>query len=300
MTIIGSAELMWSRQTSGADLTENKRKINLGYEQSYQVFTTPDTEITELYYAPGLPAAGTEYPGVRYIYAQRARPRRISPTYWIVDVSYEGETAFTSGGGLGTPMDARPRIRWGVREVEREVDEDWDGNRITNVLGEPLTARVIFYERVATVTRNMLFFNHYAFSAYDFAVNSDPVLGWPAGTCRVKVEAENVFNDVTGYGTVTGTFTFKRPYRTTADKAWYSRIRNDGFYCLPGINPGPGLVGPPVGIAEAVECADKNKVPLTRPGQLDLDGYQLSDGTATWLDFKHFDSLPFSALGILP
>lgn len=293
MTIIGNAELMWSRQSSGADLTENKRKINLGYEQSYQVYTTPDTEITELYYAPGLPAAGTEYPGVRYIYAQRARPRRISPTYWIVDVSYEGETAFTSGGGLGTPMDARPRIRWGVREVEREVDEDWNGNRITNVLGEPLTARVTFYERIATVTRNMLFFNHYAFSAYDFAVNSDPVLGWPPGTVRVKVEAENVFDDVTGYWIVTGSFTFKRPYRTTSDKAWYSRIRNDGFYeKVPTVGPGD-----PMKVTQAV---DANKVPVTKPVQLDLNGIQLTNGTATWLDFKHFDSLPFSALGILP
>jgi hypothetical protein len=292
MTIRGSAELMWSRQTSGADLTENKRKINLSYESSYQVFTTADTEITELYYAPGLPAAGSEYPGVPYIYAQRARPRRISPVYWIVDVSYEGETAFTSGGGLGTPMDARPRIRWGVREVEREVDEDWDGNRITNVLGEPLVSRVIFYERVATVTRNMLFFNHYAFSPYDFAVNSDPVFGWPPGTVRVKVEAENVFNDVTGYWTVTGTFTFKRPYRTTSDKAWYSRLRNDGFY-----SRDPNFVGPFPPIVQAV---DANKVPVTKPVQLDLDGNQLTNGTATWLDFKHFDSLPFSALGILP
>jgi hypothetical protein len=297
MTILGNAELMWSRQTSGADLSDNSRKVTLGFQESYQVFTTPDTSILELYYAPGLPAAGSQYPGIPYVYAQRARPRQISPVYWIVDVMYDGEIAFNPGGSIGTPMDARPRIRWGVREVEREVDEDWDGNRIVNTIGEPLTARFTFYERVATVTRNMLFFNHYALSAYDFAVNSDTVLGWPPGTVRVKVEAENVFDDTTGYWTVTGTFNFKRPYRTTTDKAWYSRIRNDGYY-----ERDPNFVGPlPTGdLPPIVQAVDANKVPVTRPVQLDANGTKITSGLAYWLDIKHFDSLPFSALGILP
>lgn len=301
MTIYGNAELMWSRETSDANLTDNYKKTTFGFLQCYQVFTSPDTEILEVYTAPGLPAAGSTFPGLPpYVFAKMAKPRRISPMYWLVDVEYEGEISLTSGGGIGSPFDARPRVKRMSREVMVDVDEDYDGNRITNTIGEPLTARIMLFERVYTVTRNMLFFNDYAFSDYDLAVNSDYFLGWPPGTGRVKIEAENVYAD-TGYGgywTVTGTFYFKKPYRTTPDKAWYSRHRNDGYYVRDPDFVGP-IPPPPATQPKLVPAVDKNKVPVTKPVQLDANGNQLTDGTAYWLEKRHFETLPFSALGLL-
>jgi hypothetical protein len=159
------------------------------------------------------------------------------------------------------------------------------------VLGEPLKAKVIFYERQIIITRNMLFFNDYAISDYDEAVNSDWFEGWPPGTGRVRIDADNVYNESTGYWVVTGIFTFKKPYRTTPDKAWYSRLRNDGYY------EKIDLVGPGAGSA-IVPAVDGHKEPVTQPVQLDADGYRITNGTAYWLEVKHFRPRPFSALGL--
>lgn len=282
---------MWSREESDAELEDRYKKAMLYYTDTYQVLCTPDTTINEVYSAPGLPAAGSTYPGNPYVYAQKARPRRISPVLWHVTVAYSGEVGLGPTGGIVSPIDARPRKRSVSREVEREVDEDINGNRITNVLGEPLKAKVTFYERQIIITRNMLFFNDYAISDYDEAVNSDWFEGWPPGTGRVRVDAENVYNESTGYWAVTGIFTFRKPYRTTPGKAWYSRLRNDGYY------EKIDLVGPGAGSA-IVPAVDDHKEPVTQPVQLDADGYRITNGSAYWLEIQHFNPRPFSALGL--
>lgn len=300
MGTIYDVQRMWSQNASDAEQDSKGHKVRFGFSEMYQVFASPDTDILEIYSAPGLPAAGSSYPGFPYVRARVAEPKQVSPLLWHVAVEYDGEASINNGQ-IESPLDAVPVVQWDTVEVEREVDEDADGNRIANVLGEPLTARVVFYERVATVTQNMLFFNTYALSAYDFAVNSDWFLNWPPGTARVKLSVRDVNPDREGdikYVQVIGQFSFKRPYRTTPDKAWYSRIRHDGFYHLPGNNPG-GLsqVGPQVTLFDAVRAVDKNKVETSKPVQLDLNGYRLDDGTATWLEFRHFDPLPFANIG---
>lgn len=287
---------MWSREDSDAQLEDRFKKAVLNYTDTYQVLCTADTTISEIYSAPGLPAAGSTYPGNPYIYAQKARPQRISPTLWHVTIGYSGEVGINASGQVVSPIDARPRKRYVSREVEKEVDEDYLGNRITNVIGEPLKARVTFYERQLIITRNMPFFNTYALSDYDEATNSDWFEGWPPGTGRVRIDAENVFSETSGYFVVTGTFTFKKPYRTTPDKAWYSRIRNDGFY------EKKDLVGPPAPgqpTFKIIPAVDDHNEPVTQPVQLDVDGYRLTNGTAYWLEFQHFTPLPFSALGLV-
>ncbi len=92
----------------------------LYYTDTYQVLCTPDTTINEIYSAPGLPAAGSTYPGNPYVYAEKARPRRISPVLWHVTVNYSGEVGLSASGGIVSPIDARPRKRSVSREVERE------------------------------------------------------------------------------------------------------------------------------------------------------------------------------------
>lgn len=300
MPTIYSVEKMWSQNSGDAELVQTGEKFSLGFNEMYQVVTDPDATILDVYQAPGLPAAGSSYPGFPYVRAQIGTPRQISPVLWHVAVDYRGEAAFANGR-FGTPLDIRPTVEWSTVEVEREVDEDRHGNRITNVLGEAMTARVVFYERVATVTQNMLFFNTYALSDYDFGTNSDWFLNWPPGSARVKIHVRNVNPDRPGdirYVQVTGYFTFKRPYRTTPDRVWWSRLRHEGFYHLPGNNPGPNNnQGPQVTLFDAVRAVDKNKVETTQPVQLDLQGYRLTNGTATWLEFEHFTPLPFANIG---
>jgi hypothetical protein len=98
-----------------------------------------------------------------------------------------------------------------------------------------------------------------------------------------------------GYWEITAQIQFRYPYRTTPDKAWYARVRHEGFY--EKIN-----VGTKKAIVRAV---DGNKEPMTRKVLLDNNGYRLqppAEGeqqNAVWLEFKLYDSLPFNALGLL-
>jgi hypothetical protein len=145
----------------------------------------------------------------------------------------------------------------------------------------------------------MISFSPYVQARYRRAVNSDNFLGWPPGTAKLmKFSASNVFGETGGYWEITAQIRFRYPYRTTAEKAWYARVRHEGFY------EKIDLSGPGAG-TRIVRAVDGNKEPMTRKVLLASDGYRLpvpaegEEQIANWLEFKLYDSLPFNALGLL-
>lgn len=309
---IYSVDLMWSRAGGDISLTDNFRKANAAFQKAFQVFTTPDATAYDVVQAPGIPAAGSSYDAnFVAVYAGSARPQRQSPTYWIVTVDYNGEVSFGSGGNqnnqVQSPLFAPAVIDWDDVETELEIDEDFDGNPIVTANGEPINGvRRLFADQTVTIKKNMLTFNPYVQARYRHSVNSDSFLGWPAGTAKMmKLRANGVASpDVPGggYYQVTAVIQFRYPYRTTSEKAWYARIRHEGYYKRID-SPGPPANGvQPTQIIHATRAGQ----PVNRPVLLDQDGYQVADvdppsfPQAYWLEKKLYEPLSYNALGLLP
>ena len=74
---------------------------------------------------------------------------------------------------------------------------------------------------------------------------------------------------------------------TTDAKAWYARVRHEGFY--------ERLADDSI-----VRAVDDNKEPTAKPVLLDADGVRVTEPANTvWLEFPRFNPLPYSGLGLL-
>jgi hypothetical protein len=106
----------------------------------------------------------------------------------------------------------------------------------------------------------------------------------------INYQADQVFkneNDTTGYWRVTASFQARRGYGgTTPDKAWYKRVRNEGFYIKDG--------------SRVVRAVDDNKSPRTKPVLLKADGTEETDPDAAhFLFFQVYGQMPYNSLGFL-
>ena len=298
--------LMWSKPTTSASASDNFRKFQIKLQRAYQCVTSPDETESGVYNGtdlqgnqlPQLGARfGLDYP---FAYADNISIERTSPILFIVTVDYTGELGPGDSNNENNPLFAPPRIDWDDVESEQEIDEDFDGNPIQTINGEPIEGvKALIPDQTVAIKRNMLLFNPYVQARYRRAVNSDIFLGWPPGTAKLmKLSASNVPNDQGGYWEVSAQIQFRYPYRTTPEKAWYSRVRHEGYYeRVEAIGPGS-----PTRIVRAV---DANKEPVTKPVLLNARGFRIPGvepgevQTAHWLEFKLYDSLPYSALGLL-
>lgn len=298
--------LMWSKPTTSATASDNFRKYQIKLQRAYQCVTSPDETESGVYNGtdlqgnqlPQLGARfGLDYP---FAYADNISIERPSPILWIVTVDYTGELGPGDSNNENNPLFAPPRIDWDDVESEQEIDEDFDGNPIQTINGEPIEGvKALIPDQTVAIKRNMLLFNPYVQARYRRAVNSDIFLGWPPGTAKLmKLSASNVPNDQGGYWEVSAQIQFRYPYRTTPEKAWYSRVRHEGYYERVELS-GPGAV------TKVVRAVDSNKEPVTKPVLLDQSGFRIpgvepgEQQTAHWLEFKLYDSLPYSALGLL-
>jgi len=298
--------LMWSKPTTSATASDNFRKFQIKLQRAYQCVTTPDETESGVY--NGIDLQGNELPqlgdrfGLDYpfAYADNISIERPSPILFIVTVDYTGELGPGDSNNENNPLFAPPRIDWDDVESEQEIDEDFDGNPIQTINGEPIEGvKALIPDQTVAIKRNMLLFNPYVQARYRRAVNSDIFLGWPPGTAKLmKLSASNVPNDQGGYWEVSAQIQFRYPYRTTPERAWYSRVRHEGYY------ERVELSGPGAG-TKVVRAVDANKEPVTKPVLLDESGFRIpgvepgEQQTAHWLEFKLYDSLPYSALGLL-
>jgi hypothetical protein len=314
---IYSVDLMWSGLGGDISITDNFRRADARLQKVYQVFTTPDASLNDVLQAPGIPAAGSSFGGgFDFVFAVQASPKRQSPVYWIVTVPYEGEVSFGSGGpqgnqnnGVQSPLLAPAIIDFDDVEEELEIDEDFDGNPLVTANGEPVNGiRRKFADQTVTIQKNMLTFSSYVQGRYRHSVNSDTFLQWPAGTAKMqKLRAKAVASPETpfgGYYQVTAVIQFRYPYRTTPEKAWYSRSRHEGYYkrvIIPGAPPLPNG-DPKTEVVRATRAGE----PTAKPVLLDEKGFQLPDvdppaqQTAFWQEKKLYEPLSYNALGLLP
>ena len=289
--MIRSVDKMWSRTGSDANYSDNFRRLDIGFEEAYQVLHDPNEPLLNIYQAPGIPAAGSPFPGFPFVVAESAAIETVSPIFSIVNVKYRGEIG--PGGPVAepSPLFAPPKIDWDDVETEEEVEEDWDGFPLRTRNGEQYKGfRRPIADQTVTVRRNFALFNPYVQARYRQSVNSDTFLGWPPGTARiVKFSASNVIDRTLGYWEVTCTVQFRYPYKTIPKHAWYKRVIHEGLWERVG-----------TGANQRIRLAQVEGKDVTKPVLLDEFGYRLPEGAlAYFLEFKIFDDLPFNALGLL-
>lgn len=290
----GPALEMWSRQ--GSTYQNDGLRSMVTFQRAFTITLDAADPIEVAYTAAGLPATSSLYPGTFSVFCENYTVERPSPIMAIVICNYKGESGPAGDPGTGSPVDTGYKIRWGVSVEDAEIDEDFNGEPLVNVNGEPITGlREKLYDDVVYIERNFLSVNRYALRAYRRAVNSDVFLGWPPGTARlIDDESEAVFiNGTIAYWRVRAAIQFREPYRTTADKAWYKRARHEGF-----------KVRDSAGSTPHIAWDEGTKQPTTTPVMLKIDGtladtLTLSISGAHWLEFQTLGSLPYSALGLV-
>ena len=286
-----SVNRMWSRFSSSLNRQEKKKARTI--RDAYQVVHTADTDPGEVEEASGIPRIGDSYPGLIYVYCDTIELSRESPILTIVSVNYKGEIG--PAGDQDSPLNAPPEISWSDTETDEPTDEDINGQPIVTANGEPIDGVTMkIADNIVTIKRNFLTFNPYVTGLYRHSVSSDSFLGYPPGTARlIRYSAKNSFyNDNQSYWEVTGSIQFRLGIRTTDDKAWYKRVRHEGYYAK---TTDPFTSSPII-----VQATDSNGKPVTRPVLLKADGTRETDSTnANWLEFQVYRSLPYNALGLV-
>ena len=86
---------------------------------------------------------------------------------------------------------------------------------------------------------------------------------------------------------MTASIRFRYPFNTTPEKAWYARVRHEGFY-------------EKLSDGRIVRAIDDNGEPTTKPVLLKEDGTRETvSENAYWLEFKRYQPLPYNVLGLL-
>jgi hypothetical protein len=285
---------MWSKQVGTAESPDGKMRI-ITMQRAFTITLAATDRLEVAYQAEGLPLVNELYPGTSFVILRKLSPSRISPILVLMVAEYSGEIG--PGDITSSPIDNDVIISWRNASTDEAIDQDWNGNPIVTVNGEPIegiSERVS--DQVATIERNFLAVNLAAVSAYLKSVNSDLYLGFPPGTGRLMdYTAQNIIQDgVAGFWKVSATIQFREPYNTTPDKAWYKRVRHEGYMvrATPGAKP-------------QIAWDEPSKTPVTKPILLAADGTRLpipadaTQVTAHWLEFQTLGALPYNALGLL-
>lgn len=287
---------MWSRNVSDASAdaklsAESRRRSDrlawtvLVENASDYIANTLHEELAQNY---GFVVGGL-HPTDDWLRATTVRISRVAPLLFVIDSTFHAEGSEPGDSPLDDPPVVLPEFL-GSRE---EVDEDFNGDPLVTVNGEPFDppSEADIYDLVLKVRRNLPAFDYQLAWLYmgngrsEPATNSDTFLGFPAGAGRViNILPEEVDTEDFTYWRVTASFQFRRaaPGSTVA-KAWYKRIRHEGFKVKVD--------------GEIVEKRD-----AARPVLLKADGTEADlDGgdEAHWLEFQMGPSLPFAALGLI-
>lgn len=274
---------MWSKRQAEKS-TSDRKTFTKVQSDTYQVTVDVGTTINQILAHADVPKSGSLLSGTN-MFVTSVRPQQVSPILWHVPVTWKGETGPEDDDD---PLNQPPEITWGDVETEEAIDEDWDGNPIVTANGEPINGITVpIPDQTVTIKRNFATINTYTIGRYRRATNSDSFQGWPPGTARlVKFQAVNKAGDgdaEPGYWQVTATIQFRYPYRTASSRAWYARVRHEGFYVRT--------------VTGDVVRARRDGADTVKPVLLDQNG--LETQTPYWLEFKRFDSLPFSSLGLI-
>ncbi len=157
--------------------------------------------------------------------------------------------------------------------TQEPIEADIDGRPIQNTAGDPIkgvTADVS--DLTCTISKRLRNFDPTSIYTYTSSVNSQPFLGFPAGTAKItSIAATRVVENDSAYFKVTVQIQFRKPYRdTTNEEAWQARTQNMGRYVLADVDGKEKRVPATIG---------KSGIATTQPINLDQSGKKLPKGS---------------------
>lgn len=279
---------MWSQQSGTRESPDGvSRSVTLQRAYTMTLDATDDLDVA--LDAPGLPLVNDRFPGTRSVICRKLTPKRLSPILAQVTCNYSGEV---SPSDPSQPPTEIVKVSGGWVVTDEPIDQDINGAPIVTANGEPIDGlSERFCDDEITIERRFINYNPYLVRLYKRAVNSDTFYGYPPGTARIMElkHSREYINGVAEFVRVTARVHFREAYNTIPFRAWWKRVRHEGFLVrqLPGAEPEP-----------AWDLVTKTRA--TRPVLLKEDGTRETDPeNAIWLEFQTLNYLPFSALGLL-
>jgi hypothetical protein len=289
---ISDVRQAWSRTNGGVTVSNGGKSAQAKFSEGWQITHSYDATDIELLSATGLPAihsykVGTFVPCVGVNIETRGL------LFSLIRIDYDKTIQLDPNNPnpdwQQSPLAAPPDIEWTDESSTEPIDQDADGEPIVTVNGEPINGVTIeLPDPVLTVTRNFATWNPHVIHQYRMSVNSDTFAGFAAGTGRlVSASAKLIIDQTFGsYWRVTARIRFRYPYNTTAQKAWYARVRHEGFKIKDG--------------TDIVHADDDAGNKVVTPVLLASDGTHETDpASAHWLEFKRYFPLPYANLGLL-
>lgn len=244
--------------------------------------------------ASGVPVENAIHPRLGDAFrCKNIRIVRKTPVLYRAIANYE-TPQFDSGGDT-YPWNQAATVDYYTITTEGEIDQDASGDPLITAAEERIEGITRpFSDQGIRIKKNFLSYTASAFYTYMDTVNSDLFLTFPAGTCKVvDISATDKIYQEQTYYEVTVSVAARKPYNTTNAKAWYKRIRHEGYYAREDVGGK---------IIEAVNL--DTKLPAKRPQLLDADGVQLAKATpptypaAVWLEKEVFESVAFQGMGL--
>lgn len=233
-----------------------------------------------------LPKSGSSHPASPWFRCRSCTATRVSPIMYEVTCTYKSKTKDKEESPLTEP----PDISYSTLQSTEEIDEDIDGNPINTAAGEPITGvKIQVGDLAATVTKNLPTFNPASIYTYANTVNSSAFMGFAAGVVRIhNISAKIVYTEDLTYWTVTVVFHFRYPVHTSAQKAWWKRVRHEGTLYL-----AEDLSYPPLRFTERTGQLVGGK------GMLKDNGTKETNPTiGHWKEFQVYRTQNFNGLGL--
>lgn len=239
---------------------------------------------------------GSSHPLNPWVTVESINVVRKGPLLYEFTVTYKSPKFQGENGEPTDPDFEPPELEFSTATTEEPVDSDWNGEAIATATGELFTGLTVpIGDLVATITKKYSYFDPAAFYAYRKKVNTDTFLGHPAGTALVdEISAKRIWQGEMFYWSVTVKIAFREPYGDTpTEKAWYWRVRHEGYRCF---KPGGPFNGP----GDSVPCKDGERHDATTPMLLNEDGTQRLEvgADADWLYFQKFGTVAFSGMNL--
>ena len=254
---------------------------------------------------------GVGYPGNPTYICKSVNISQVGPISYDAEAGYETIPFNPDENPDGEPELETPKIFYSSVQSELETDVDASGNPIQTATGELYQGmtRTVSDAQI-TIKRKYNSFSPYAFYAYENKVNADVFMSsFPAGVIRVmKIEPTPIIEATRSYWDVSIVLQARLPLAAgvTYERAWWTRVRHEGFYCFEEIPQG---TDPETYKTKKVKARDANGELVSQPVPLSVTGHRLFkpetnppeiDDTQppNYLFFEHYPPINFSLMNL--
>lgn len=253
----------------------------------FNVFTQYGTD-TDLMVKldPRLPIEKTRHPMFPLLFCSGVTMSRKGVLHWEVTANYQSPPYRDKENG---PLSQPTEVETFTITNEEAVDTDINGRLLTTANNETYQGVTKALSDLGIrLSRNFAFFDPATFYTYINAVNADTFFGFPAGVLRVvNISATQQYYEDFPYASVSVEIHARRPINIPAEKAWWKRIKHEGFYVRASRTSNR--------ITRATDSAGK---PVVTPVPLDDYGVKLAESAdPTWRFFQIYDTVSFSSMG---